>query len=90
MRKLFIIFAAFALTACAGLQQAITGYESAAIKGIQAAEDNNVRMWTANACGTPFSAAIRNPSIVPALKALCLPAGGGVNPTSLLDSVPVK
>lgn len=87
MKKLSSILAAFTLTACAGFQQAVSGYESAAIKGIRAAEDNNITMWTANACGTPFSAAIRNPQVIPALKALCISPGLTTDPATLFDGV---
>lgn len=81
-----ILIASIVLAACAGFQQAVTGYESAAIKGVQSAEDNNIAMWTVNACGTPFSAAIRHPEVVSALKALCLPSGSASNPSTLLDA----
>ncbi|MBX9900810.1 MAG: hypothetical protein K2Y28_08510 [Burkholderiaceae bacterium] len=77
--------AIFLASGCAGFQQVVSGYETAAIKGIQAAEDNNIRIWSANACGTPFSAAIRNPQLIPALKALCLPAGSSGNPSALFE-----
>lgn len=77
--------ALLALAGCANVQQAINGYEAAALVSIKAAEDNNIRLWSANACGTPLSAAIRNPQIVPALRALCLPAGADSNPAALLE-----
>jgi hypothetical protein len=38
---------------------------------VRAAEDENIRVWTADACGTPYSAALRNPQIIPALRDLC-------------------
>ena len=75
------------LGGCASQQNAINSLESSAIVTIRAAEDNNIRMWSANACGTPYSAAIRNPAIVPALKALCLPGGNATDPASLLDVI---
>lgn len=64
----------------------MVAYEAAALKSIRAAEDNNIAVWTVDACGTPYSAAIRNPQIVPALKALCLPAGLESSPVTLLDN----
>jgi uncharacterized protein YceK len=70
-------------------QQAITGYEAAALKSVEAADDNAIRVWATAACGTPYSAAIRNTQIVPALKALCLPAGATSSPVTLLDTVTV-
>jgi hypothetical protein len=73
------------LVGCA--QPMMNGYEQKAIAAVKSAEDNNIKMWTANACGTPFSAAIRNPEIVPALRELCLPGGDRSNPSSLLDAI---
>jgi hypothetical protein len=86
-RFTFILFALY-LSGCANVQQAINAGEASAIVSIRAAEDNNIRLWATNACGTPFSAAIRNPQIVPALRALCLPAGADSSPVTLLDGVP--
>lgn len=81
--------AAMALLAgCADFQQALTGYESAAYAGAKASNDNIIQVWKVAACATPFSAAVRNPEIIPALKALCLPAGAGASPITLLDAVP--
>ncbi len=85
-----IIVAAIApllLGACAAYQQAATGYEAAAIRGIQAAEDNNISLWRVNACGTPLSAIMRHPDIVPALRMLCLPAGAMESPALLLEDI---
>jgi PBP1b-binding outer membrane lipoprotein LpoB len=76
-----------ALSGCAGFQQTVTGYESAVLKGVQAVEDNNIAVWATNACGTPFSAAIRHPEVVPALRVLCLPAGAASSPVTLLDGI---
>ena len=70
---------------CASVQQAVQGYGAAAIVAIRNAEDDNIAFWTANACGTPLSAAIRHPEIIPALRALCLPGGAAANPVGLLD-----
>jgi hypothetical protein len=78
--------AALALSGCAGFQQALGGYEAAALAGAQASNDNIIRVWSTAACATPFSAAIRNPQVIPALKALCLPGGDATNPGSLLDA----
>lgn len=33
-----------------------------------------------------MSAAIRHPEIIPALQALCLPAGGSASPAELLEA----
>ena len=75
---------ALSLSGCAGIQQSIHGYGSAAIASIKAAEDDNIALWTVNACGTPLSAAIRNPQIIPALRVLCLPGGSAANPAVIL------
>jgi hypothetical protein len=75
------------LTGCATQQAAINAGEAAALVSIKAADDNAIRLWTVAACGTPLSAAIRNPEIIPALKVLCLPAGAASSPITLLDAV---
>ncbi len=90
MKPLFAILALFALSGCAGFQQAMTGYESSAAKGINAAQDNTIAVWAFAACNTSYAAAIRNPGIIPALKALCLPQGADSSPATLLDAVPKK
>lgn len=78
---------AMTLSGCASFQQALGGYQTAAVTGIQAANDNVIAGWSVLACATPFSAAIRNPQIIPALKVLCLPAGASASPVTLLDAV---
>jgi hypothetical protein len=75
------------LTGCATQQAAINAGEAAALVGIKAANDNAIHIWVAAACGTPLSAAIRNPEIIPALKVLCLPAGAESSPITLLDAI---
>ncbi len=72
---------------CASYQQAAIGYEAAAIRGIQTAEDNNIFMWKVNACGTPLSAIMRHPDIVPALRMLCLPGGSLDNIALLMEDI---
>lgn len=69
--KAVTIIAAVALAGCASVQQAINGYAAGAAVSVRAAEDENIRVWTADACGTPYSAALRNPQIIPALRDLC-------------------
>lgn len=91
--RLFLIgavclFVSIIMSGCASFQQAVNGYESAAVVNVKAAEDNNIRTWLYDACGTPFSAAIRHPEIVPGLKALCLPNGADTSPSSLFDNIP--
>jgi len=85
--KIFLLAAvAVSFSGCASFQQAAHGYGSAAIASIRTAEDDNIALWTVNACGTPLSAAIRHPQIIPALQALCLPAGAASSPARLLDA----
>lgn len=70
MRFFFTVMIA-SLAGCASVQQAINGYAAAAAVSVRAAEDENIRVWTADACGTPYSAALRNPQIIPVLRDLC-------------------
>lgn len=83
--KIVSLVIAISLSGCAGVQQAVHGYGAAAIAGVKTAEDDHIALWTVAACGTPLSAAIRNPQIIPALRALCLPGGAASNPTGLLQ-----
>ncbi|HLG86268.1 MAG TPA: hypothetical protein VKZ79_03625 [Alphaproteobacteria bacterium] len=81
------------LTGCTASQQAtVSGFEASALKGAQSAEDNNILIWKTDACGTPFSAVVRNaqtvPGLVPALSALCVPNADKGNPADLLNSAP--
>jgi len=80
VKTLIITLLALILSACASWQQAVSGFGAAALVSIRAAEDENIKVWTANACGTPYSAAVRNSQIIPALKVLC-------TPSVLLDAV---
>jgi hypothetical protein len=63
-----------ALTGCASWQQAISGAAAAGAVSARAAEDENIRVWVFSACATPYSAALRNPQIMPGLRALCGPS----------------
>ena len=87
MKIIALAVSALAMSGCASVQQAVHGYGAAAIVAIRNAEDDNIAFWTANACGTPLSAAIRHPEIIPALRALCLPEGMASTPAGLLDAV---
>lgn len=88
--KLIIIASLLALGGCASWQQAINAGEASALVSARAANDNVINLWTTAACATPFSAAVRNPHIIPALRALCVPGGYESNPAALLDAVPPK
>ena len=86
MKIIALAVAALAMSGCASVQQAVHGYGAAAIVAIRNAEDSNIAIWKVNACGTPLSAAIRHPEIIPALRALCLPGGMASSPAGLLDA----
>ncbi len=80
--------AALALAGCASFTQVASGYEASAAQGLRAAEDNNIQVWEFNVCATPFSAAVRHPEIIAAMRALCLPNAAAGSPATLLDVVP--
>jgi hypothetical protein len=86
--KLLLIALLLCLTACS-IQPAINGAAASLVTGIKAAEDANINLWKLNVCGTPYSAVIRHPEIVPAVKALCLPQGDEANPANLLNAITV-
>lgn len=88
MKLIILVVCAMAVSGCASLNQAYSAYGSAALVQAQGAEDNVIRTWATAACATPFSAAIRNPAIVPALQALCLPTGAASSPIALLQAIP--
>lgn len=73
LNRLAILLLA-SLAGCASVQQAINGYEAVAALSLRAAEDNAIAVWTFAGCATPYSAALRNPQIIPALRALCGPS----------------
>lgn len=87
MKIVALAVSALVISGCASVQQAVQGYGAAAIVAIRNAEDSNIEFWKVNACGTPLSAAIRHPEIIPALRALCLPGGTASSPAGLLDAV---
>lgn len=78
------------VTGCAGVNQMYSAAGASALVDARAAEDNVVRTWSVAACATPLSALIRNPQIVPALQALCLPGGALSNPATLMQAIPAK
>lgn len=91
MKKVLLLLAIVALAGCTTVaQQALSGYEASAIQGIKAADDRHIGLWTVAACATPYSAAIRNPQVIPALKALCLPNGVEASPATMFDGAPAK
>ena len=74
MKAVIVVLLTLMLSSCASWQQGINGFESAALVSAKAADDNAIRLWSAAACATPYSAAVRNPQIIPALKVLCAPS----------------
>ena len=92
---MIVLAACLDLAACSSAENAaVVGFEATALKGARSAEDNNILLWRTDACGTPFSAVVRNaqtvPGLVPALSALCVPNPDKGNPDDLLKSVPSK
>jgi len=85
MKKTILILAfAGALSGCGSMIQAVNAYGTVAVHNAQAANDTIIAGWTVAVCATPISAALRNPHIIPAIKALCMPAID-VAPAALLD-----
>ncbi|MES2320171.1 MAG: hypothetical protein V4631_22060 [Pseudomonadota bacterium] len=86
MKKLILIAVlACACTGCGSMIQAVNAYGAVAVSDARAANDTVIAGWTLAACATPISAALRNPQIIPALRALCLPPAGAEAGT-LLDA----
>jgi len=87
----FVNVMAFAivLSGCANMQPAIHAFEARALDSLHTTNDNIIRVWETAACGTPLSAVIRNPRVVPALTALCLP-GSKADPSDMLARVPTQ
>ena len=81
------LVAAFSLSNCTTVTgQAYAGYEAAAKKGVQLADDNAIKTITDNICAVPYGAVIRNTQFIPVAKAACLPAGANSAPDSLLPT----
>lgn len=86
MKKSLLILTVLALSGCASLQQAADAYGSTAVDSAKRANDSLIAAWSTAACATPISAALRNPQVIPALRALCMPAVETA-PSVLLDSI---
>lgn len=84
--KLLALAVACALAGCGTFNQAVTAYSAVAVENARQTNDNLIAGWTITACATPISAALRNPQIIPALRALCMPARE-VAPSFLLDEM---
>ena len=75
-----------ALSGCSAVtQQAITGYESAALVGIKSADDNAIIIWQTMACGTPYSAILRHPDLWDVMPKLCAAGARENTPSSILS-----
>lgn len=79
MKKALALLFAPMLTGCA----VMNAFGLAAVDNAKTANDQAIYVWSTAACATPISAALRNPEIIPALRALCMPAGDVV-PADLL------
>lgn len=89
MKKSLLVMAlAATLPGCASLNQAVNAYGAAAITSTKMANDSLIVGWTTAACATPVSAALRNPQIIPALRALCM--ANDTAPSSLLDTMEAR
>lgn len=75
MKKLFLLIFVVMLSGCASV-----------VGGAKVVNDDVIAAWSTAACATPLSAAVRNPQVVPALKALC----PGVEASGLLSAEPKK
>lgn len=88
MPPIALLAMAVSMTGCASWNQAYSAYGAAALNGAQGAEDNVIKTWTVAACATPLSAIVRNPGIVPALEALCVPGGQAANTATMMATIP--
>lgn len=70
-----LAFAA-SMTGCASVQQAVQAYGTVAVTGAHAAADTVVQAQKIAICDLPYSAIVRNPDIIPAVRALCPSATG--------------
>lgn len=86
MKSTILIASMFLLTGCGSMLQAVNAYGTIAVDNAKSANDTIIAGWTTAACATPISAAMRNPQIIPALRALCLPTSEAP-PSALLDSI---
>jgi hypothetical protein len=89
MKKAIIFLAALALSGCASFQQGVGAFGVAAVDSAKTANDQAIFVWSTAACATPISAALRNPQVIPALRALCIPATEAT-PATLLDALEAR
>lgn len=86
MKKSLLILSLLALSGCASFQQGVSAFGVAAVDSAKTANDQAIYVWSTAACATPISAALRNPKVIPALRALCM-AQHEVAASSLLDPI---
>lgn len=73
MKSILILAAAAALSGCASLNTAVNAYGTVAVDNAKAANDTAISAWMVAGCAMPLSAIMRNPHIIPALRAICMP-----------------
>ena len=61
------------LSGCASLTTAVNAYGTVAVDNAKAANDAAISAWVVAGCAMPLSAIMRNPQIIPALRAICMP-----------------
>lgn len=84
MKTILTLCAVLALTGCASLNSAVNAYGAVAVGDARAANDTAIGVWMVAGCAMPLSAILRNPQIIPAVRALCLPHESTV-PAELLS-----
>lgn len=91
MKKTIMILSlamlAASVSGCASVQQAVDAYGAAAITGAQATNDTLIAANKVALCATPVSALLRHPELVPAVRALCLPAKDSGSVGQVLDAI---
>ena len=87
MKTILLALSLVALTGCASLNQAYSAFGTSDLVSAQGAEDNVLATFKVGLCGTPYSAIVRHPEVVPGIEALCLPGGQATNPAALLTAV---
>jgi fructose-specific component phosphotransferase system IIB-like protein len=81
-----VLLAAALSTGCASVSQAVDAYGAAVITGAKATNDSLIAANKVALCGTPVSALVRHPELVPAVRSLCL-ASSDTTTGGLLDAV---
>ena len=84
MTKQILIVICLLLTGCATQQQAINGFESAALVSARAANDNLIMVETTALCASPYSAILRHPELWEVMPKLCAPGAREATPASIL------